>query len=261
MANSQPIIIPTWLEKYPDANVELDILCMHTSWSPMIKKIFTHHKKDISKLEEMLSELIKNTAVFPYPDYVFNAFILTHFDTIKVVILGQDPYTGAECVNKVYIPQAMGLSFSVQNKIKIPPSLVNIYNNLLKFGHIKEIPQSGNLTKWARQGCLLLNSALTVTQGIPNSHKKYWKNITDFVIKYISDNTNNSVFFLWGNPSLKKLPLIDQTKHKVSISSHPSPQSVKNNLDLYRSFYDTDHFGIANKYLKEHRKEEIDWNI
>jgi len=258
---SKPIKLQTWLEKFPDTNVHLDILTVHDSWLPMIKKIFTEKQKDISKIEEMLKTTIKNEVVFPYPDHVFNAFTMTHLDTIKVVILGQDPYFRAESHDNIYIPQAMGLSFSVQNKIKVPPSLVNIYNNLLNFNHIKAKPTHGNLTKWAEQGCLLLNSSLTVTNGLPNSHEKYWKTVTDTIIKYISDNTENVVFFLWGNPSLKKLSLIDQTKHRVSVSSHPSPLSCKNNLNTYKSFYETDHFGIANEYLINCGKGGIDWNL
>lgn len=258
--STNPKQIPTWLEKFPE-NVKLNTLTVHPSWTPMINHIFTTHKKEISNLETMLDKEKVPNAMFPYPDHVLNAFNITHLETIKVVILGQDPYFRAECYNKIYIPQAMGLSFSVQDKIKVPPSLVNIYNNLLKFNHIESIPKHGNLTKWAEQGCLLLNSSLTVTSGQPNSHEKYWKQITDSMIKYISDNTKNVVFFLWGNPSLKKLHLIDQTKHKISISSHPSPLSFKNNLSTHKSFFDTDHFGIANEYLVGHKKEKIDWKL
>jgi uracil-DNA glycosylase len=249
----------TWLDQFPDSNVKLDTLLPNESWTPLFDQILSECKKEIKALEEMLQATIKDSVVFPYPDHVFNAFKLTDLSDIKVVIFGQDPYFKAECVDKSYIPQAMGLSFSVQDKIKIPPSLVNINNNLLKFNHINAKPKSGNLTSWAQQGCLLLNSSLTVTNGLPNSHEKYWKKITDLIIKYISNNTTNTVFFLWGNPSLKKLSLIDQTKHKVSISSHPSPLSVKNKLGKYLSFEDTDHFGIANEYLTANGKDKINW--
>lgn len=253
--------IPTWLEKYPDRNVKLEILNVHDSWAPLIKKIFTERKKEIQKLEEMLQIVIEEKAVFPYPDNVFNALVLTHFNNIKVVILGQDPYIKSELHDKIYMPQAMGLSFSIPTKVKIPPSLVNIYDNLLRFGHIKSKPTSGNLVHWAEQGCLLLNASLTVTCGISNSHEKYWKEITDDIIRYISDNASNVVFFLWGGPALKKLPLIDSKKHKLSISSHPSPLGFKSVLNNYGSFYDTDHFGVANAYLKEHGKIPIEWTI
>lgn len=249
----------TWLETFPDKNVKLNTVPYHESWAPMFNQIFSAQEKDIFNLEEMLKHTITNDVVFPYPDHVFNAFNKTQLNSIKVVILGQDPYFRAECHNKIYIPQAMGLSFSVQDQIKVPPSLVNIYNNLVKFNHINTRPKTGNLTNWAEQGCLLLNSSLTVTNGQPNSHEKYWKKITDLIIKYISDNTSNVVFFLWGNPSLKKLNLIDQTKHKVSISSHPSPLSVKIKLKTYLCFEDTDHFGIANQYLINHNKDKIIW--
>jgi uracil-DNA glycosylase len=155
----------------------------------------------------------------------------------------------------------MGLSFSVDDGIKIPPSLINIYNNLLNFKHIDSIPKTGNLKKWAEQGCLLLNASLTVTDGKPNSHAKYWKKFTDDIIKYISDNCTGVVFFLWGGSSLEKISLIDQTKHKISISSHPSPLSIKTPLKSYESFYNTDHFGIANEYLKANNKNIIDWKL
>ena len=198
-----------------------------------------------------MEETIKTENVFPDPDTIYNAFNHIDINNLKVVILGQDPY---------FRPgQAMGLSFSVPDKIKVPPSLINIYENLVKFGHMNTIPKHGNLTKWAEQGCLLLNSSLTVIEGLPNSHEVMWKPITDAIIKYISENTNNVVFFLWGGPSIKKLGLIDVTKHKVSISSHPSPLSYKNSVGKYGSFCQTDHFTVANEYLKEHGKEPINW--
>lgn len=253
--------IPTWLEKYPDTNVKLELLNVHPSWIPMMETVIGKHKKQIEIIEQMLSKIIINQVVFPYPDHVFNALKLTALDTIKLVIFGQDPYFNAECHDKVYIPQAMGLSFSVQDKIKIPPSLANMIKNLIKFNHIKSMPKYGNLKKWAERGCLLLNSSMTVTSGQPNSHQKNWSPITDSIIKYISDNTTNVVFLLWGGPALKKLSLIDQTKHKVSISSHPSPLSCNNNLGTYTPFCNTDHAKVANDYLEECGKGAFDWTL
>jgi uracil-DNA glycosylase len=257
--------ISTWLDTFPDGNVKLNNLQVHDSWKSIIKKILEDNKKKVEELEKVINLIIKEKEIFPYPDYIFHSFQLTPFMDIKIVILGQDPYFNLEKCKEnnkdVYIPQAMGLSFSVKDNIKVPPSLSNIYGNQKKFGHINNIPKHGNLTKWASQGCLMLNSSLTVTHKLPNSHEKYWKDITDNIIKYISDNTQNIVFFLWGGPSLKKLSLIDQTKHKVSISSHPSPLGCRNKLQSYESFYDTDHFGIANKYLEENGKNKIDWNL
>ena len=251
----------SWIQKFPKANPKLDLSKMDDSWTNLKTKLTTEHTKNITELEKMLQKIMKVVSIYPYPDLVFNAFSLAHFNNIKVVILGQDPYHGSECHDDKYIPQAMGLSFSVQDNISIPPSLVNIYKNLVKFKHIDTKPTHGNLTKWAQQGCLLLNTSLTVTAKEPNSHEKYWKDITDTIIKYISDNTENVVFFLWGNPSLKKLNLIDQHKHKVSISSHPSPLSFTKKLGTYDSFSDTDHFSIANEYLVQHNKEKIDWTL
>ncbi len=253
--------IQSWVDKFANSNVKIDFSKMHDSWADLITKLTTEQKLNIIELEKMLKKIISVVSVYPHPDLVFNAFTYTHLGNIKVVILGQDPYHGSECHDDKYIPQAMGLSFSVQDRIKVPPSLVNIYKNLVKFKHLTTTPKHGNLTKWAQQGCLLLNTSLTVTAKQPNSHEKYWKQITDTIIKYISDNTENIVFFLWGNPSLKKLSLIDQKKHKISISSHPSPLSYSNKLGDYLSFGDTDHFGVANTYLVEHNKQKIDWTL
>jgi len=255
--------IKTWIEKYPDYKVKLESLYIHLSWEefttcPAFNDI-------IESLNEYLSYCLKKTdgkvKIYPYPDLVFNAFNVTPLNEIKVVILGQDPYIGAEEYNDKDIPQAMGLSFSVPNGITIPPSLKNIYNNLLKFGHIHKKPTHGNLTFWAAQGVFLLNSALTVQEGCSNSHAKQWAKLTDGLIKLISDKTENVVFLLWGNPSLSKKKLIDETKHKVIVSSHPSPLSYKNQLKTYESFEDTDHFGKANEYLKENNKDAISWQI
>lgn len=235
----------------------LNTLPIHESWAPIIKSSLTKHEKDIKKIETLMQE----NKVFPYPENIFNAFNMTPLNKVKIVITGQDPYFNLVTTKDGNIPQAMGLSFSVNKSVTPPPSLKNMYDNLKRFGHINNIPKDGDLTKWASQGCLLLNTSLTVNSGMPNSHETHWRKFTDDIIKYISDNCDNVVFFLWGGPSLKKLSLIDQTKHKISISSHPSPLSVKSKLKTYESFYNTDHFGIANEYLTSVNKEKIDWNL
>lgn len=253
----------SWKEKYPDYKVDLNKLIINKSWKPFMrsKKI----KKNLNIISEYLSHCLTVTNgkvnIFPYPDLVFNALNITPLDKVKVVILGQDPYFNAELYNNKIIPQAMGLSFSVPKGIKIPPSLCNIYKNMLFYGHINKEPTHGNLSFWAYQGCLLLNAALTVQEKCPNAHEGKWKTITDELIKYISDNTENIVFVLWGAPAYSKLNLIDKSKHKVIISSHPSPLSYKNKLKHYNSFENTDHFGKINKYLQKHDKSTIVWEI
>ena len=199
--------------------------------------------------------------IYPYPNLLFNAFILTPLSNVKVVILGQDPYHCNEIHHDKIIPQAMGLSFSVPKGMKIPSSLQNIYKNLLKYKHIEIKPNHGNLSFWAYQGCLMLNTSLTVQHSYPNSHSKYWLPFTDKIIKYISNKLNNIVFVLWGNPALNKLNLIDQNKHKIIISSHPSGLSYNKKLKNYDSFENTDHFGEINKYLKEKNKKQIIWQV
>lgn len=257
--------IASWAEKYPDYNVKLDTLYIHPLWNSFFDD--QNIKNKLKEIGEYLSHCLKITKgkvnIFPYPDLVFNSLNITPLDNIKVVIIGQDPYFNCFNTNNKIIPQAMGLSFSVPMGMDLPPSLVNIYNNLLKFGHIRKKPKHGNLSFWAYQGCLMLNAALTVQEKCPNGHEKKWSDITDGLIKYISDNTENIVFVLWGAPALKKLEakLIDDKKHKVIISSHPSPLSCRNKLRQYKSFEETDHFGEINKYLKEHDKEPIIWQL
>lgn len=261
--------IKTWTEKFPDYNVKLGKLKINSSWSDF----FDNDNKDVNDkiyekikdIDDYFSHCLNVTNgdlnIYPYPDLIFNALNTTPLNDIKVVILGQDPYHGFEYKNNTKIPQAMGLSFSVPKGIKIPSSLNNIYDNLLKFGHITKKPIHGNLSFWAYQGCLLLNTSLTVQESNPNCHEEYWKFITDELIKFISNQTENIVFVLWGAPALKKLSLIDQQKHKVIISSHPSGLSYTKPLGKYKSFSEVDHFGEINKYLTEHDKKSILWQI
>nr|QBK88634.1 MAG: uracil-DNA glycosylase [Mimivirus LCMiAC01] len=252
----------SWKDMFPDGKVLLKDLYIHRSWKDIIFNDIT--KPYIEYLEEELSECIEDEElVFPYYDLVFHALNITPLRKTKVVILSQDPYYDYESHHNIPIPQAMGLCFSVPHGINIPSSLKNIYANLLKYKHIHKMPTHGNLIFWAHQGCLMLNTSLTVKYGKQNKncHAKYWRIFTDNVIKSISKNNKNMIFVLWGAHALKKLKLIDQNKHKVIISSHPSGLSCNKPLKNFSPFAKQDHFGIINKYLIKHKKQSIIWNI
>ena len=194
----------------------------------------------------LVSEKLKNKTIYPPGKKIFAAFDHTAFDKVKVVILGQDPYHGTG--------QAHGLSFSVPDGIKPPPSLVNIFKELNSDLGIP-IPAKGNLEKWAGQGVLLLNATLTVQANNPGSHqKKGWENFTDAVIKTISEKKSGVVFLLWGNFAKQKAALIDQTKHFVLTAAHPSPLAGG-------AFFGCKHFSKTNELLKKQGLEPVDWRI
>lgn len=180
----------------------------------------------------------------PPIDLMLRAFELTQFESIKVVILGQDPYHGDG--------QANGLAFSVNNNQPVPPSLINIFFELDRDLNIKNV--NGDLTPWAKQGVLLMNSIMTVERDIPGSHINLgWEKFTDTIISGISTHLSNVVFILWGNYAQSKESLIDTTKHLIIKSSHPSP------LSAYISFFDSKPFSATNEYLILHSKAPIDW--
>ncbi len=196
-------------------------------------------------LAEFVKAEYKNNTVYPPGKEIFRAFDLTPFDDVKVVILGQDPYHGPR--------QANGLAFSVREGIPMPPSLVNIFKEI-KNEYDKELPPNGNLERWAKQGVLLLNATLTVKARQAGSHqKKGWEEFTDAVIRHISEEKQDVVFLLWGAYAQKKGSIIDDTKHLVLKSPHPSPFSAD------RGFFGNGHFKKANEYLREKGKQEIDW--
>ncbi|MEX2340944.1 MAG: uracil-DNA glycosylase [Candidatus Paceibacterota bacterium] len=190
-------------------------------------------------------EAYLTSQVFPPPKLVFNAFNLCPFDKVKVVIIGQDPYHGPS--------QAHGLCFSVQDKVATPPSLKNIYKEI-KNDLGKDIPQSGNLERWAKQGVLLLNATLTVRAGEAGSHQGWgWEQLTDAAIRKVSEEKKGMVFMLWGRFAQNKSVLIDESKHLILKAPHPSPLSAHN------GWFGSGHFSKANDYLKSIGKEEIDW--
>lgn len=196
-------------------------------------------------LKAFIESEYKRKTVFPKYDNIFRAFDLTPPEKVKVVIIGQDPYHGTN--------QANGLAFSVCDECKIPPSLKNIFKELVDDIGSQTIT-CGDLTQWAEQGVLLINSVLTVESAKANSHKNMgWEIFTDALIKKLSFEYENIVFILWGNPSQKKEILIDTTKHLILKAPHPSP------LSSYRGFFGSKPFSKANSYLVSHNKKEIDW--
>ena len=215
-------------------------------WSQQLDFIF---KQDYYQqlLEFLEYESEHNKTIYPPQDQIFNAFDLSSFENTKVIILGQDPYHNEG--------QAHGLSFSVPKGVSIPPSLRNIYQEL--FSDLDITPsQSGNLTHWASQGVLLLNSVLTVEKNSPGSHAKSgWVDFTDTVIDILNEKKQNLVFLLWGAYAQKKTELIDQNKHLVLTAAHPSPFSA------HKGFFGCKHFSQTNDYLKMHNQQTIDWTL
>ncbi|MBQ3881528.1 MAG: uracil-DNA glycosylase [Bacteroidales bacterium] len=200
----------------------------------------------VSLVRFLHSEKAAGKRIFPPGKLIFRAFELTPVDKVKVVILGQDPYHGPG--------QAMGLSFSVPQGVKAPPSLVNIFKEIESDLGIR-MSGSPDLEPWARQGVLLLNTALTVQEGIATSHSRIgWQYFTDAVIKYISDNCDGVVFLLWGRHAQEKKELIDQTKHHVLEAAHPSPLAGGR-------FFGCRHFSKTNKILMEEGKTPINWQL
>ena len=203
------------------------------------------NKKYFKFIIEELESCAEENILCPSPKNIFKAFKKTSFSDLKVVIVGQDPYHGRG--------QANGLSFAVNNDQITPPSLKNIFNELEN--DLKKRPNTKkNLESWADQGVLMLNSSLSVKSGKPNSHQNLgWNKFTDKILKHISENKNNVVFFLWGNFAKQKQELIDRNKHLILSSSHPSP------LSSYISFDGCKHFSKSNKYLKQNNLNEINW--
>lgn len=216
------------------------------SWAPIIKPLF--RQEYMKRLSAFVQEERRRYEVYPPQELVFNAFRLTPFSEVKVVILGQDPYHN--------VGQAHGLSFSVPEGIAFPPSLKNIFAELSTDIEGFQIPSSGDLTKWAKQGVLLLNATLTVRAHQAASHQKQgWERFTDEIIAKVSSELEHVVFLLWGSYAQQKAALIDASKHLVLKAVHPSPLSV------YRGFFGCRHFSKANAYLQVHGKQPIDWRL
>lgn len=214
-------------------------------WLEPLKPEFS--KLYYRKLYQTVNEEYRTHQVFPPADDIFNAFALTPLHEVKVVILGQDPYHGEG--------QAHGLCFSVKPDVEIPPSLVNIYKELQDDCGC-EIPNNGYLTKWAKQGVLLLNTVLTVRAHQANSHRGIgWEEFTDAAIRILNEQDRPMVFILWGRPAQMKKSMLTNPNHLIIESPHPSP------LSAYRGFFGSRPFSRTNKFLKEHGIKEIDWQI
>lgn len=220
---------------------------IHPSWKAILRVEF--EKNYFLQIAAFLkTEKALGKIFYPPGALIFNAFNLTPFDHVSVVIIGQDPYHGPG--------QAHGLSFSVPTGIKPPPSLVNIFKEIEKDTGTQMPSNYGNLTSWAKQGVLMLNAALTVRAGEPFSHSKIgWTNFTDAVIQKISDEKEGIVFLLWGKFAQEKQSLIDETRHYVLKAAHPSPFSAD------KGFFGCKHFSKTNQLLVKNGKSPIDWKL
>lgn len=215
------------------------------NWLPVLEE--EYRKPYYGKLKEFVDAEYEKITVYPPKDKVFSALELTDLKDVKVVILGQDPYHEYN--------QAHGLSFSVPPTQKIPPSLVNIYKELCDDLSLT-YPDNGYLEKWARQGVLMLNTVLTVRDGEANSHKgKGWEKLTDALIRAVNDEDRPIVFMLWGKPAQSKMSMLNNPKHLILTSVHPSP------LSAYRGFLGCKHFSKCNAFLQEKGLTPIDWQI
>ncbi len=216
------------------------------NWFDLLKSEFetTQYKE----LESWLNHEYQNKIIYPKPENVFNALNLVKYNDVKVVIIGQDPYHNPN--------QAHGLSFSVENDVAIPPSLKNIYKELHDDMGCY-IPNNGNLTKWAKQGVLLLNSVLTVEKNKPNSHKnKGWEQITGKVVELLNQRVDPVIFLLWGSNAKAIGKNIDRNKHYVLEAVHPSPMSANQG-----GWFGCHHFSKTNEILRKLNKTPIDWQI
>lgn len=218
---------------------------LNTEWQSILSEEI--QKPYFKDLMYSVDDEYQNHTCFPPKELIFSAFDYCSFDDLKVVIIGQDPYHG--------LGEANGLCFSVNDGVKIPPSLRNIFREMNDDLGTIFFPNSGNLERWAKQGVLLLNAALSVRMDNPNSHKHLkWGTFTDAVIQKISDEKENVVFLLWGSFAQKKGLKIDRRKHLVLESGHPSPMSANQG-----KWFGNKHFSQTNAYLKLKGKIEIDW--
>ncbi|MGD9604564.1 MAG: uracil-DNA glycosylase [Bacilli bacterium] len=215
------------------------------SWDGKINKEF--YQPYFLALVRFLENEYANHSVFPPMDQIFQAFKLTPYEEVKVVILGQDPYHEKG--------QANGMCFSVNNDVPFPPSLENIFSELQNDLNIS-YPRTGNLEKWAKQGVLLLNAVLSVRQGFANSHQDMgWEQFTDFILKLINEKNDPVVYILWGKYANKKVALLNNPNHLIITGPHPSP------LSAYRGFFGGKYFSRCNAFFEQNNVKTIDWNL
>ena len=214
-------------------------------WDQKLKLIW--ESEGFKRFMAMINKEYNTKTIYPPKNYIFNALKLTPYSNTKVVIVGQDPYHGEG--------EAHGLSFSVQEGIKLPPSLKNIYKEL--YDDLGILPSTtGDLTKWGKEGVLLLNAVLTVEKDKPASHRNLgWERLTDYIIKILNQKEEPVVFILWGNFAKEKAKLITNPNHYIITSPHPSPFSAR------YGFFGSKPFSRANNFLKEHNIKEVDWNL
>jgi len=228
--------------------MELRKIKLPESWESFYSN--EKNKQYFCELENFLNEeynkYTPDLEIFPKKEEIYNVLNISSLKDIKVVIIGQDPYHKKG--------QAHGLSFSVPNGIKVPPSLKNIHKEIYDDLGINN-EGKGNLLKWAKQGVFLLNTSLTVREHCPNSHSKYWRPFTTKLISFISNSTSGVVFMLWGNNAKKNKDLISSSKHLILESNHPSP------LSAYRGFFGCKHFSKCNIFIKQNGGDEIDWKL
>jgi uracil-DNA glycosylase len=219
---------------------------MHESWRAVLgDELEKQHMQELRAF--LVEEVAAGRRFYPAADRVFNALLLTPFDEVRVVILGQDPYHGAG--------QAMGLCFSVPDGVPLPPSLRNIYEELARDAAVPR-PTTGDLTPWAKRGVLLLNAVLTVSPGKPASHAgKGWELFTDRAIRELSEQREGIAFLLWGRYAQNKGAIVDTTRHHVLGAAHPSPYSAAN------GFFGCCHFSRANALLQADGREPVDWRL
>lgn len=213
------------------------------SWKLQLQSEFD--KPYFERLTEFVRQEYATSTIYPPGGLIFNAFNLCPFSQVRVVIIGQDPYHGPG--------QAHGLCFSVNDGVAFPPSLLNIFKEV-RDDVGTEIPTSGNLTRWAQQGVLLLNATLTVRAHQAGSHQRQgWEEFTDAVIQRLNQERDNLVFILWGSYAQKKGAMIDRQRHLVLQSAHPSP------LSAWHGFFGNHHFSLTNQYLQQHGQQPIVW--
>lgn len=221
------------------------MITMNNDWDSLLKEEF--NKDYFIQLQTFLNQEYETQTIYPPKEDLFNALMYTSYQNARVVILGQDPYHGKG--------QAHGLCFSVKKGITPPPSLKNIYKELQSDLGCT-IPNHGELTKWAKQGVLMLNTVLTVQEGNPNSHaKKGWETFTDHIIHLMNDKETPVVFLLWGRHAQQKAELITNPQHLILTCAHPSPFSARH------GFFGCQHFSKTNQFLSEHQLIPIDWQI